>query len=112
MLLKIKRFLEMQTLLRRVVNSGVYEEKNFENDPYPEQINGAEKWDLMEKVVKTMGPLLLLCRLADGQKPVISKLYGTQLYVRSKIEEAAGRGGADSVEDKIYKVFLHRWSEM
>ena len=111
-LLKIKRFHEMKALLRRVVNSGVYKEKNFVDDPFPNEINGAEKWKLMEKVVETMGPLLLLCRLADGQKPVISKLYGTQLYVRSRMEEAAKGAGANSVEDKICKVFLRRWPEM
>ena len=95
----------------------------------------------MQRVVKTMGPLLLLCRLADGQKPVISKLYGTQLHVREQIESvaaAAGRythdttyilyiyiptdmytrththtyTGADSVEQKILAVFLTRWDEI
>ena len=66
----------------------------------------------MERIIKCMGPLLLLCRLVDGQKPVISKLYGTQLYVRSKMEETAQRGGPGSLEDKICNVFLGRWSEM
>ena len=96
----------MKALLRRVVNSGVYADKNFVDDPFPDAINGADKWDLMEKVIKTMGPLLLLCRLADGQKPVISKFYDTQLYVRSKMEEAEQRGGAGSVEEKMCKIFL------
>ena len=65
----------------RVVNSGVHKEKNFLDEPFSEEINRAEKWELMEIVVTTVGPLLLLCRLADGQNPVISKLYGTQLYI-------------------------------
>ena len=112
LLLKTKRFFGMRDLLRRVVNSGVYLEKNFVDDPFPAVINAAEKWQLMERVIKCMGPLLLLCRLADGQKPIISKLYGTLLYVRSKMEEAAQRAGAGSVEDKICNVFLSRWSEM
>ena len=112
LLLKIQRFYEMKTLLRRVVVSGVYTEKNFIDDPFPEKINGAEVWELMERVIKTMGPLLLLCRLADGQKPVISKLHGTQLYVRKQMEDAATQAGANSVEDKIYRVFLTRWQEM
>ena len=102
----------MKDLLRRVVNSGVYQEKHFVDDPFPAEINGLAKWQLMERVIKVMGPLLLLCRLADGQKPVISKLHGTQLYVRQKMEEAAQQAGPDSVEDKICKVFLNRWSEM
>ena len=76
----------MKAMLRRVVNSGVYKEKNFVDDPFPDEINGVEKWKLMGKVVETMCPLLLLCWLVDGQKPVISKLYGTQLYVRSRME--------------------------
>ena len=59
-----------------------------------------------------MGPLLLLCRLADGQKPVISKLHGTQLYVRKQMEDRAAAAGADSLESKICNVFLARWPEM
>jgi len=66
----------------------------------------------MQRVVDTLGPLLLLCRLADGQKPVISKLYGTQLYVRSKLEQSATTGGPGSIEAKILQVFLQRWDEM
>ena len=42
-LLKIKRFYDMKSLLRRVVQSGVYEEKNFVNDPFPAKILGAER---------------------------------------------------------------------
>ena len=34
-LLKLKRFFEMRHLLRRVVNSGVYQEKNFADDHFP-----------------------------------------------------------------------------
>lgn len=112
LLLKVKRFLTMKPLLRRVVNSGVYQEKNFVEDPFPAVINADSKWELMECVVETMGPLLLLCRLADGQKPVISKLHGTQLYVRKMMEASAAAGGAGSIQDKICKVFLARWPEM
>lgn len=111
-LLKIKRFYDMKDLLRRVVNSGVYKEKNFVDDPFPVKINGADMWELMQRVIKTMGPLLILCRLADGQKPVISKLYGTQLYVRKQMQDSATAAGADSVEHKICAVFLDRWPEM
>lgn len=93
LLLKIKRFFSMKDLLRRVVNSGVYQEKNFVDDPFPNKILAADVWSLMERVIKCMGPLLLLCRLADGQKPVISKLYGTQLYVREQIEQSATTAG-------------------
>ena len=70
-LLKIKRFHSMKPLLRRIVNSGVYVEKNWKDDEVKEHILGADKWQLMERVITIMGPLLLLCRLADGQKPVI-----------------------------------------
>ena len=83
----------MKGLLRRVVNSGVYQEKNFVDDPFPNKVLAADVWSLMERVIKCMGPLLLLCRLADGQKPVISKLYGTQLYVREQIEQSAATAG-------------------
>ena len=47
----------------------------------------------MKRVIKAMGPLLLLCRLADGQKPVMSKLYGTQLYIRETLEKIAEQEG-------------------
>ena len=85
----------MQGLLRRVVSSGVYQEKNFVDDPFAEKILGADVWVLMERVIKIMGPLLLLCRLADGQKPVISKLYGIQLYVRQQIERVSEPTGTN-----------------
>ena len=111
-MLKIKRFSEMKNLLRRVVKSAVYQEKHFANDPFPAKILSDEVWTIMDRVITTMGPLLLLCRLADGQKPVISKLHGTQLYVRKLIEDSAAAGGVDSLEEKICKVFLSRWSEM
>ena len=111
-LLKIKRFYDMKALLRRVVSSGVYLEKNFVDDPFPAIINGAEIWQKMERVIKTMGPLLLLCRLADGQKPVMSKLHGTQLHVRKLMEDVATAGGDGSLENKIYLKFLGRWPSM
>lgn len=111
-LLKMKRFRQMKDLLRRVVSSGVYKEKNFKDDPFPAKILDAEVWQLMDRVIATMGPLLLLCRLSDGQKPVISKLYGTQLYVRHHMESVAMEAGDASVERKICDSFLRRWSEM
>ena len=43
-LLKIKRFRQMKDLLCRVVSSGVYQEKNFKDDPFPENIMGADVW--------------------------------------------------------------------
>lgn len=112
LLLKIKRFLGMQTLLRRVVQSGVYVEKNFVDDPHAAKIVGPEVWQMMKRVTDMLGPLLLLCRLADGQKPVISKLYGTQLHVRNRMELLARDTDDDSVEKKILSVFLRRWPEL
>ncbi len=111
-LLKIKRFYDMKPLLRRVVLSGVYKEKNFANDPFAAKILGAEIWQIMEQVITMMGPLLLLCRLADSQKPVISKLYGTQLYVRQQLQQMSSATADDSLERKIFQVFLKRWPEM
>ena len=111
-LLKWKRFLDMKPLLRRVVDSGVYQEKNFVKDPFPDVIKGAEAWVTIERVVAMMGPLLLLCRLADGQKPVMSKLHGTQLYVRKQMEDMAAAASDESLEQQICDVFLTRWPEM
>ena len=112
LLLKIKRFRGMRELLRRVVTSGVYVEKNFTEDPIKPAVLAADVWSCMDKVIKTMGPLLLLCRLADGQKPVMSKLYGTQLHVRKEIESVTGQSPAGSLDRKICAVFLSRWKEM
>ena len=94
------------------MTSGVYREKNFVADPFPVSILGADKWELMDRVIKVLGPLLLLCRLADGQKPVISKLYGTQLYVRKCIETFAAAAGPYSIESKVRDVFLKRWDDL
>ena len=81
-------------------------------DPIKPAVMAADVWSRMDQVIQTLGPLLLLCRLADGQKPVMSKLYGTQLYVRKQIESVADQSPVGSVERKIRDVFLTRWSEM
>ena len=112
LLLKFKRFLEMKVLLRRVVQSGVYVEKNFAGDTIAPKILGPEVWQILERVTKMLGPILLLCRLADGQKPVISKLYGTQLYVRQQMESIANETEDDSIEKQILERFLRRWPEI
>ena len=111
-LLKWKRFLDMKAVLRRVVGSGVYEEKNFADDEYAEKIAGAEVWENINRVITMMGPLLLLARLADGQKPVISKLHGTQLYVRKFMTDRASTTAEGSIERQILDVFLRRWPNM
>ena len=59
-----------------------------------------------------MGPILLVCRLADGQKPVVSKLYGTLLYVRKEIETIAAPCTPDSLEVKVLEAFLARWKDL
>ena len=109
LLLKIKRFREMRDLLRRVATSGVYVEKNFLEDKVKPEIVAADPWALMDRVIEVMGPLLLLCRLADGQKPVMSKLYGTQLYVKDQMQTVAEATPEGSVERKIFAVFTNRW---
>ena len=84
-------------------------EKKISSKP---KILAADVWAMMDRVIKTLGALLLLCRLADGQKPVMSKLYGTQLYVRKSIESVAEESAVGSVELKILVVFLARWKEI
>ena len=71
-------------------------------------IVGPEVWQMMKRVTDMLGPLLLLCRLADGQKPVISKLYGTQLHVRNRMELLARDTDDDSVEKKILSVLANK----
>ena len=102
----------MRDLLRRVVSSGVYREKNFLDDPFPAKILGPDLWEMCDRIIKVLGPILLLCRLADGQKPVISKLYGTQLYVRKCIETVATQAGENTMESKVRDVFLTRWPDL
>ena len=111
-LLKWKQFLEMKPLLRRVVGSGVYKEKNFADDEYADAITATEKWTAIERVTVMMGPLLLLIRMGDGDKPIISKLYGTMLYVRHFMTRRAEASEEGSVERQILDVFLRRWPNM
>ena len=47
----------MKPLLRRVVESGVYQEKFFVNDEYVDAITATEVWTAIERVVVMMGPL-------------------------------------------------------
>lgn len=108
LLLKMRRFRAMRDLLRRVVQCGVYVEKRLMNDAIKPEVVTADPWDLMDRILKCMGPLLLLCRLADGQKPVMSKLFGTILYVRKQIQDAAEETDDDSVERRICSVVLER----
>ena len=101
LLLKFKRFCDMKVLLRRVVQSGVYVEKNFANDTIVPMILGAEIWQVMERICTMLGPLLLLCRFADGQKPVISKLYGGELETMRQ-PQAPPNGAAVAAVASVY----------
>ena len=56
--------------------------------------------------------LLCLCRLADGQKPVVSKLYGTLLYVRNEMEKFAAPCPMHSLDAEVLGVFLARWNDL
>ena len=118
-LLQIRRFFKMKELLRRVCNSGVYLDKNFKPaqpaddfDPIKTKILGDEIWPVMEAVTESLGPLLLLCRLADGQKGVLSKLHITQKYVRAQMTALAAAKGEGSVAADVLVYLESRWAEM
>ena len=87
-------------------------EKRLTNDEIKPEVVGADPWDLMDRILNIMGPLLLLCRLADGQKPVMSKFYGTTLCVRQKIQDVADEADDDSVERRICDVVLEKLPKM
>ena len=103
-LLQIKRFLSMKSALQQCVRSSQYMRFEFLDDPFVERITDGEVWRLMRRVVKAAGPIMLLIRLADSNKPTLSKLKGTVEYISSQMLDS----GSKSLEDQIYSVFAKR----
>ena len=62
----------------------------------------------MSTVCETVGPILLLIRLADSNGATLSKLKGTVDYLKTKFVDH----GTDSLEDRIAEAFLHRAPEL
>ena len=108
-LLQIKRFLDMKAALRQCVNSAQYLRFDFDNDIFAEKISDAEIWSLMDRIVTTAGPVLLLLRLADSNTGSLSKLKGVVDYISTKLMVDKG---TDTLEDKICTAFANRAPEL
>ena len=107
-LLQMKRFLSMKLALQQLVQSNQYRGYEFEDDIFAPRISGEEFWDLLERVTKACGPLMLLLRLADTNKATLSKLKGTVEWMKLKLTDS----GEMSVEDQISAAFHNRAPEL
>ena len=107
-LLQFRRFLDMKDALQSVVRSEQYRLFNFDNDIFADRISGDQLWTLISRVCKAAGPLLLLFRLSDSDKPTLSKLKGTIDYIKTLMQDS----GEDTLEDKICASFHNRAPEL
>ena len=106
-LLQIKRFLSMERAMRSTVQSAQYLSFEFEDDTFEAKVADDDVWELMDRVTKTTGPLLLLLRLGDSNGGTLSKLKGTIDYIKKVMVDT----GRDTLEDKIAVAFHNRASE-
>ena len=100
-LLQLKKFFAMKMALQQCVTSDKYERYNFEDDVFANEIEDGEIWDLLARICKSTGPLLLLVRLGDLMTATLSKLKGTVDYIKTLMVQT----GDDSLEDKIATIF-------
>ena len=107
-LLQIKRFLSMKSALQQCVLSAQYLRFNFDDDIFAPRISSPDVWVLMDKIVTTAGPILLLLRLADSNAATLSKLKGTVQYIKKLLPD----NGSDTLEDKIAIAFHNRAPEL
>ena len=125
-LLQYYRFRKRKALMINTVNDHEYIERHYElsSDSLGDPIKVAlletawdSIWAKIDAVIAAMGPLLLLCRLADGQKGTMSKYHGTLLHSRDQLASMAddmpvlavlGRRIVELVNEQ----FEARWEEM
>ena len=100
-LLQLKKFFNMKMALQQCVTSDKYERYNFGDDVYAADIEEGDVFDLIARILKCTGPLLLLVRLGDLKTATLSKLKGTVDYIKSLMVKT----GDDSLEDKIATIF-------
>ena len=74
----------MKEALQQLVKSSQYQRFNFLEDNFQEKISSPDVWELMSTVCETVGPILLLIRLADSNGATLSKLKGTVDYLKTK----------------------------
>ena len=109
-LLQIKRFLDMKEALQQCVSSAQYLRFDFVDDIFANRITSADDWNLMSRIVKTCGPILLLLRLADSNSGSLSKLRGIVDYITKKMMTLNAAAG--TLEGKICTAFLNRAPEL
>ena len=103
----------MKTVLRRVVGSGVHEEKNFADDEYADEITDEEVQENIKHVNVMMGPLLVWTRLTDGQNPRMVKILQFRSYMghsctcANLLGDRTATSLEGSIERQILVVFLH-----
>ena len=68
----------------------------------------AYEWNLMSRITKCSGPILLIIRLGDLKQATLSKLKGTVDYVKRLMVET----DTDSLEDQIAKCFHNRVEDL
>ena len=107
-LIQIKKFHSMQFAIKECVGSEKYRRFNFDNDIFAPRLEDNEIWDLMDRILKCAGPLLLLIRLGDMQSGTLSKLRGTTDYIKTLLVQT----GDGSLEDEIANCFHNRVSAM
>ena len=103
-LIQLKKFHSMKLAIKECVGSDKYEGFNFENDIFYPRLIDDEVWELMERVIKAAGPLLLVIRLGDLQSGTLSKLRGTTDYIKTLMVQT----GDGSLEDQIADCFHNR----
>ena len=74
----------MKIALQQCVTSEKYSRNNFEDDVFAEDIEGDEMWDLISRICKAAGPLLLLVRIGDLK--TATSLRPINYFKRSNIE--------------------------
>jgi len=107
-LLQIRRFLSMREVVQELVTSEDYLKFDFDRDIFDRRLATRQVWSLMERTVKTAGPILLLLRLADSNTVTLSKVNGTVEYIKTLIVD----GGQDTLEDEICVAFSNRAPEL
>ena len=106
-LIQIKRFLSMKEALQSLVTSAQYLEFDFDNDIFSPRIQDPELWDLMYRIEKAAGPIMLLLRLGDSNKCTLSKVKGTCDYISTMLRDS----GENTLEDRIACAFHNRLPE-
>ena len=103
-LLQFKRFFKMKAAMQSVVQSASYLRFQFADDVITPRISADDVWQVLQTVIDTCSPLMLLLRLADSNKPTLSKVKGTLDYVKTKMVDTDN----DTLPDKIAAVFHER----